>query len=287
MTAPQKRPEVFVSYVFADPVSRQMRSSIERHLSVDVTITDGNHLGSGDWAAEIRRRMDRAKYAVVDVTGPSREVMFEYGFAGNKEVVLCVRNPGERAALPTWVTGSTVHTYAGADMPLFAASLDELLRRVKKPYQKPRLRAVPGEAVWLQSEDSAWCDRIFARIDNLAKENRVTLTRVYPEQLRSFQDTLEYVGGQFVFACIDGGEQDYAAQFFIGDLVARPDVGTGKRNGLSRQAFVLTPEFSSSVPWIADSVRRLPQRHVEIPTAESRLYDAARSAFRACKGVVR
>ena len=78
---------------------------------------DGRVANGIPWAEEVRKRIDRCRLLVVDVTGPSREVLFELGFARNKPLLPVVARDEERDLLPTWLTTFQMSSYEGTGLP--------------------------------------------------------------------------------------------------------------------------------------------------------------------------
>jgi hypothetical protein len=269
---------IFVCFLFGDPESRQLRQRIEVAMTdVHQEVFDGERILSGDWASTIRERLQKSRFVVADVTGPSLEILFEIGLAGNHELVLCARDETSRRALPAWLTGASIHAYAGEGTSLLIADLQTMVRRPKRPYIKPRPQPVLGSAVWLQSRDSDWAEPLYVRVQQQAQTTGIQLERLYPEDLRSFDDTKEWLSSQYVFTCLDGGPQDFSGHFFIGDVAARNVESQAKR--LTRRAFIVRKDFPRGWQWVADSVQRLPREKVRVPQSDAELFEESQGAF--------
>ena len=70
---------------------------------------------------------------MIDVTGPSLEVMFEFGFAGNMTSFLpVVRRQEDRERLPAWLTAFQVPAFEEMGARLLAVDVVTALRTASK-----------------------------------------------------------------------------------------------------------------------------------------------------------
>jgi len=259
----KRKPTIFVAYRMSNPSSITFRSEFAAALREhgDVDIVDG-HVDDGiPWAEEIRRRIKRAKLVVADVTGPSRDVVFEAGVASNKPLLPVVHKDSDRDDLPDWITAWQIRAYGGAGSARIADTAWNRLA-VSNLRGGNRPPPIPGRIVWLQSRDSEWADTAFDRFRLLARERDLTIDRVYPEDLTSNQDLRQHLMAWLMIGCADGGQQDYAIHYFAGDIVARPDSGSGKGAGekIRRAMIVLSPDVQTRQLAVANSVTRAPSQ---------------------------
>src|SRR4051794_15316879 len=86
---PAKGGSVFIAYRMNDHTSRAFRAGIEERLKSigAVSVLDGRVREGDAWAQVIRGRINSSRLIIADVTGPSREVLFEVGFARNKPLI--------------------------------------------------------------------------------------------------------------------------------------------------------------------------------------------------------
>lgn len=278
------RPAVFVAYRFDNHASRQLRKELQdaAEQSGDVDVLDG-HVEPGDhWAPEVRKRIKRSRLIVADVTGPSREVLFEMGFAGNKPLFPVIDRAHDRGELPSWVTIDQIAAYGGTGI---AQVVDGVLHRARDPVRKPRRQQrpspVPGHVVWLQGRGSEWASSARVRFENLAREGGLAVVHVAPEDLYSSEDLREHLRAWVVVGCIDGGSHDYAAHFFFGDIIGRlrAGSGTGAGQSLSRVAIVFAPTRELVDDLVADSVRRVERDHIRLIATQDELLHEAKRLF--------
>jgi hypothetical protein len=261
-----------------------MRSSLESILGnlTTVVVLDGNNT-QGDWAAAIRRRIKKCRVVVADVTGPSREVLFEAGFARGKTLIPIVHTAADREQLPVWLTGLTILTYEGGGLPGVAERIVAALAdggRAETTAKRPA--PVPGVVLWLQSRESTWASESRRLVENLARERQLQLRTVYPEDLYSFDDLRRHLNVWLFIGCIDGSDQDYAIHFFAGDIAVRRSAGSGARRGesIARCAVVFPKDPTVEEICVADSVRRVSRDIVKIVRTEAELLDAVTTLFR-------
>jgi hypothetical protein len=274
---------VFIAYRMNDPVSRRFRASFERRLKRlgAFHAVDGNVRGGDPWAVTIRKRIEKARAVVADVTGPSREVLFELGVAGNKPLIPVVAREADRGRLPKWLTSLQILPYEGTGLVKVAEAVANRLEGAS-PRQRFRPSPLPGRVVWLQDRDADWATSALVRFGNLCQEAGLAVTVVYPDQLGSFEDLSAHLRAWLMVACIDGGKQDYAAHFFAGDIVARRRAGAGHGRGesLSRLAVVLVRDEPSLETFVADSLRRVPEDAVRVFVSQSDFFEGMRAVLK-------
>ena len=268
----RSRPKVFVAFRMNDPASRTFREELETGLDSQPRpiVLDGR-VGDGfPWAEEIRRRIKSSRFVVADVTGPSREVIFELGLAGGKPYLPVVQSERHRSILPGWLTALQIPSFEGAGTAKIAETVRERLSSptLRAPARPP---AVPGKIVWLQNPDSPWCDPVYNRFEALCNERSVDIQKIFPEDLNSMEDLRAYLRAWLVVGCADGGTQDYAMHYFAGDVVSRTDCGTGRGAGqkIRRGMMLLCPDDEKCSRYVADSVGRVSKMLVERVTPAS------------------
>jgi hypothetical protein len=259
----------------SDPFSRSMRADLEhsiQEIEGEIVVFDGKVQEGVPWADEVRRRIDRSRLLVIDVTGPSREVMFELGLASNKPFIPIVHRQEDRDNLPAWLTAFQMSAYDGTGLPRLAAEIVTMLRTAfpkSATYRRPP--AVPGMIVWLQSRSSAMFDESYERVANLAQRYSLNIQRVDPHDLPSFDDLRAILRAWMVIACMDGRSSDHAGHFFLGDVVGRRRAGSGAGRGqwLPRRGIALVPTDRDRTLVVADSVRRVSQSILTSVTIEN------------------
>jgi len=249
-----------------DPDSCKMRSDLERALNeaIPVTVLDGNVEDGLPWAEEIRRRIDKAKLLIVDVTGPSKEVLFEYGFARNKYVVLVVFRRRDQAALPRWITVLQLPPpYETGEIAKLANSI--AAKVINRPEgHKHRPSSIPGSALWIQDKRSAWADVHFERARNRLAERSIELVRRMASEIESSEELRECLRCWLLITCLDGLTADYLGHFLLGDLVARPKAGVGSGKGESIQRLGIALTEGEASDYVADSVVRAAGRSLKV-----------------------
>src|SRR5207249_8089711 len=110
-----QKPAIFCAYRMTSPQSLQMRHDLESRLdaATNVFVLDGRVADGEPWASTIRDRIKRSRLVVADVSGPSREVLFELGFARNKALVTIVETDQHRERLPRWLPSFQMSAYSG------------------------------------------------------------------------------------------------------------------------------------------------------------------------------
>jgi hypothetical protein len=276
---------VFIAYRMADKDSREMRTNLERsirEIDGEILVLDGEVDPQGiPWANEVRRRIDRSRLLVMDITGPSREVMFELGFAGNKPFIPVVYRPSDRDSLPTWLTAFQISSFYETGLPRLAAEVVTMLRTMlpkSNAYRRPP--PVPGLVIWLESRGSTRFGDAYQRVANLAQRYSLKVEQVDPKDLPSFDDLRQLLRAWMVIACIDGGPSDHASHFFLGDIAGRRRAGSGTGAGqsLKRRGVALIPEEQDLSLLVADSVLRV-SRDVLTPVAVENILRAVEPMF--------
>lgn len=270
---------IFIAYRMNDPDSRQMRTDLEesiREIDREINVLDGKVLHGQPWANEVRSRIDRSRLLVIDVTGPSLEVMFELGFAGNKPFIPVVQRQEDRERLPAWLTAFQVPAFEEMGARLLAADVVTVLRTVlPKPAMYRRPSPVPGIVIWLQSRNSTVFGDSYERFANRAQRHSLSVERVDPQDLSSFDDLRKVLRAWTVIACMDGGTADSAGHFFLGDVAGRRRAGSGGGPGQSllRRGVALVSSEQDVRLVVADSVRRVSSGTLTTVTMENMLRD--------------
>lgn len=254
------RPKIFVAFRMNVKSSVRFREELESAL-LDigkVTVLDGRVEDGVPWAPEIRKRIKSSQLVVADVTGPSKEVIFELGVSGGKSYLPVVETDDRRDRLPDWLTALQIPTFEG---PGTAQIAESAWVRVSSPGARGASRppAVPGSIIWLQNEDSDWCVPIFDRFQNLCNERSLTVAQLFPDDLTSSDDLRAHLRAWLIVGCLDGGIQDYATHYFAGDVVSRPRCGSGSGAGqkVGRGMVLLGEEDDILKRCMADSVNRV------------------------------
>lgn len=275
---------VFIAYRMSDLFSRAMRTDLEqsiREMDGEIVVFDGRVPEGIPWANEVRRRIDRSRLVVIDVTGPSREVMFELGLASNKPFIPVVHRQIDRDNLPAWLTAFQMSAYDGTGLPRLAAEIVTMLRTVLPKsaiYRRPP--AVPGMIVWLESRGSTVFDDSYERVANLAQRYSLQIQRVDPHDLPSFDDLRGMLRAWMVIACMDGRSSDHAGHFFLGDVVGRRRAGSGAGRGqwLQRRGIALVLTERDRTLLVADSARRV-SRGILTPVTAENILEVTEPAF--------
>jgi hypothetical protein len=261
---------IFIAYRMNDPDSRSMRSSLAesiQEIDSDVVILDGKVSQGLPWANEVRGRIGRSQLLVIDVTGPSREVMFEMGFASNKPFIPIVHRQEDLDSLPAWLTAFQIPAFAETGLPRLAAEIVTIVRtQLPKPALYRRPPAVPGMVTWLQDGSSIMFGDAYQRISNLAQRYSLKVLKVDSHALLSYDDLRQLLRSWMVISCMDGRPSDHAGHFFLGDIAGRRRAGSGSGRGqsLQRRGVALVPTARDLSLLVADSVRRV-SRSVLMP----------------------
>ncbi len=265
-------PAVFIAYRMNDPSSSKMRTDLERALNEarTVSVLDGNVDDGLPWAEEIRRRIDKARLIVADVTGPSKEVLFEYGFAGNKYVILVVHRRRDQSTLPNWITVVQLPPpYESGEITRLADSVGtKVITRPEGHRRRPT--PVPGTALWIQDQKSGWADVHFERVRNRLSESSIDLDRRMASDIESLEELRSCLRAWLVVTCLDGLSADYLGHFLLGDIIGRPKagVGSGKGESVLRLGIALTESDDTSGK-VADSVLRAVGRSLKVGSSST------------------
>jgi hypothetical protein len=278
--ARKKSQVVFIAFRMNDAASREMRAALERSIAEidsEVVVLDGHVSQGTPWANEVRKRIGRSRLIVIDVTGPSREVMFELGFASNKPFIPVVHRAEDRDELPSWLTAFQISVFEEAGLPRLAADVVSTLRTAmpkSSTYRRPP--AAPGLIVWLESRRSSVFGDCYDRFASLAQQFSLHVERIDPLELPSFDDLRKVLRAWMVIACLDGGSADYAGHFFLGDIAGRGRAGAGGGKGQSviRRGLVLLPTEADPSLIVADSVRRVSRSILTVVTSRDMLKEA-------------
>jgi hypothetical protein len=269
--APPAR-RVFIAYRMGIESSEKMRSDIEALLRKRAIVAVDGRVDSADvWAPTIRKRIASAKLLLADVTGPSREVIFEVGFASGKHLLPIVEDGVDRSRVPRWLSTVQMSAFKGAGLPAIASRIDAMLSAGRdRPRRRPKPR--PGSIVWLQSSDAHWADSVRERVELLCREYGLELLVVDADDLGSPEDLDEILRCWLAICLIDGGPQDYLSHFIMGDIVARRKSGSGQGKGQSidRNAIVVCDSEETRQSRVADSARRV-SRQVLAPASLAQL----------------
>jgi hypothetical protein len=271
---------VFIAYRMNDPDSRRMRANLAQsiqQIDSEIVILDGNVPQGVPWANEVRERISRSQLLVIDVTGPSREVMFEFGFASNKPFIPIVHHPEDRDSLPAWLTAFQISAFGETGLPLLAAEIVSILRtdfQKSATYRRPP--AVPGMVIWLEKNSSSRFGDSYERVSDLAQRYSLNILRVDPRDLLSYDDLRQFLRAWMVISCMDGSPSDHAGHFFLGDIAGRRRAGSGAGHGqsLHRRGIALIPTEEDLPLLVADSVRRMGRNVLTLLTLDNIIREA-------------
>lgn len=249
-------PKVFVAYRMNAPESARFRRTLGTLLTryVPAVITDGNVPEGSRWADEIRSRIRSARLFVADVSGPSREVMLEFGVASNRPFVPVVATRAELHTLPDWLTVFQMGTYAGEGMAEVAFSLASQLRgETRVVHRRPTV--IPNRVAIVARQADSWADPCLSAFADRAREFSLEVKIYRPEELHSYEDLADILRSWLIVASLSGAQTDHAAHFLFGDVVGRPT--TGGRGGLHRSAIAVLENPADPGAFLADSARRV------------------------------
>lgn len=253
-------PTVFVAFRMQDERSIAFRRNIQIELerSREIKVVDGKADGGRPWVKHIKLQIKKSKIIIADVTGPSREVIFEFGASGAKSSIPVVETKQHRSMLPRWLTSMQIPTFQDG-------SIADISSFILTKLQNPKLRgtrrpaSVPGKVVWVQNEGEEWAKGTLDAFSNLCQEQGLELEKYDSSDLESFDDITEAMRAWLVIGCIDGGGQDYASHFLAGDIFARTMCGSGSGRGekIKRKMIFLGKDNEAINNHVADSVKRV------------------------------
>ena len=258
-------PSLFVAYRMNSEKSREFRRGFEltaanSKVLRDYKVTDG-HVPTGEyWAKTIRDRIKRARLVIADLTGPSKEVLFEAGFAyGLRKPLLPVVAVAEaRDEVPTWLTPIQIGTYESqSSLARLASDVSLHLTRdgVSKPPRPPD--PTPSLAVWLRCPP--WAEEAYAQFEATAHAGEMITRKVEipAEHGADIDDELRRLAtsATFLVACLDGTRADSFVHYVCGAIVARPTSGMAKSK-LDRRLRLLTSPEQDPDDLVADSARK-------------------------------
>lgn len=262
-----------------DPGSRRFRDELEDKLGdLNVVLTTGQVEPGVDWAPTVRNRIKAAKIFVADLSGPSKEVLFELGFAGNKDLFPLVESNGHREQLPRWVTSKQCETFGDGRVAQVAEAIAR--RLTAKPGSAARPTPVPGLLAWVTGRDASWADEARNKTRLMCQEIGMEFAEHFENDLESPEDLQNVLRASIMVGVIDGGRQDYCVHFLLGDIVARTraGAGTGRKQSVARRGYALLPNGTDPEGLLADSVRRI-SRRVVMQTTPERLRTDLGGAF--------
>ncbi len=267
----EKAHRIFIAYRMNNKVSINFRKDFEealqRHGKVEVL--DGQVGLNKQWPAEIRKRIKQSNLLVADITGPSKEVLFEIGVAGGKPRFLVVESEAERAKLPSWLTNYQMLSFEEEGTAKIALTTWEKIS-MKNQDNTRRPPPIPGQIIWLQSERSSWCDTSYNQLSYKCAERSLTLTKMHPEDLNSAEDIRDAQKGWLYIGCLDGLSQDYAIHFLAGDVTSRQFCGSGRGPGqkIKRSMVLLGEKESNYELLVADSVKKVSKQSIQFATVD-------------------
>lgn len=257
---------IFVAYRFNNADSKALRAGLKEAIRLEPELRDDDgHVEEGDaWAPTVRKRIRKSRLVVADLTGPSREVLFEVGFAGNKVIFPLCHQETDLESLPACLTMRQMSTFKGEQLPIV---VDKIIDRALGPvatFRRPS--PVPGQIVWIQGQDSAWADEARHKVEDLARETSLPFSRVDPDELYSFEDLEEHMRCWLFVGCIDGSRSDHASHLFFGDVAARTKAGAGSGKGeyVNRHAIAFAQSKDLAEKFLADGAKRLTKQILTI-----------------------
>lgn len=261
---------VFIAYRMGVPASEHMRESLSGLLRArGFEVIDGQVLKGQYWAPEIRKRLKSANLIVADVTGPSREVIFELGAVGPKPEFPIVEAQRDLDSAISWLGSYELATYGGTHITSVASRAEQMLV-TRKPVNSVRPPPWPGMVVWLESKEYRWSgpmkDQVRERCLKAGLEfiDASLRTHTAPEDVR------ELLRSSLVIAVMSGGPEDVLAHYLIGDVVSRP---TASKGALARFAITVSQDDAAERLLVASSVRQLPSRFCRCVTRSTEVVE--------------
>lgn len=257
----KSKPKVFIAYRMNDESSIAMRDEIESILREDSIEVLTGQMGDGmDWAPEIRARIASCKLVIADVTGPSKEVLFEYGLAINKPTIPIIQAASDENSIPRWITARNYRIYGGLGTREIANSVTTQI--LSTGNQTIRNRPLPppiaGRVTWIASRNTR-SDTGVEVVRRLSLERGLDFREIYCEDLESPEDIRDVLRSWLTIARINCGPQDYIAHFAFGDIVARLRTGHASKKGeyIDRRCVAVCDNEIHQRSCLADSVRRV------------------------------
>lgn len=267
-----RKDRAFLAYRMNEPSSKAMHDALNVELGRrSVQLLDGKLDGGEDWAPTIRRRIKESKVFVADVTGPSREVLFELGCSSNKPVLPIVSSKAEFRNVPLWISTTQLIPYEGAVGVTRVADRVAGILSSRSGTGFQRHPAVPGRVVWLHGSDTDWDADTRRRVELSCREVGADFRPINADDVTSPEDLRDILSGWLVFVLLDGGPQDYLAHYLLGDVVARRRAGSGNGKGeyIDRSAVILTRTHDDYDLYAADSVQRVSKNTIASGVCES------------------
>lgn len=244
----KSRPTIFVAYRFRSKASVNFRIELEKRISEldalrDVRVVDGHVLPGEHWPSKIRKRLKKSRLVVADVSGLSREVLFECGFAWgwNRRILPVVEEHSHHEGLPGWLTSLQVGQYGDAHgWGEILDSISENLtsrRRSKVPPPDP----IPHRVVWLVEEGDL--SRARKQLEESCRRFALTVSQedLVVDDIYEAGESLVYevCRSALVVASLDGSATDCLNHFCAGVVVAKPTAGAATRKLYRRVLFVV------------------------------------------------
>ncbi len=258
------QPSIFVAYRMNESRSRAFRASFgdlaaSHPFLRKFRIVDGHVSVGGYWAREIRDKIRKSSLVVADVTGPSKEVLFEAGFAYGlrKPILPVVADPANRDDVPRWLTPIQIGTYESSQalrQVLTSAVTHATRDDIAKPPKPPD--AVPGMAVWIPIR--TWANTAFDQFRVSAAQGSLKVVALdIPSDLADADgDVIQNAAcANFLFGCLEGTSSDSLIHFVCGAIMAKPTASISKSK-MDRRIVLLTIPGEKADDLVADSARK-------------------------------
>ena len=264
-SASPAKQRAFLAYRMQVQTSVELHHDLRRELRTKgVELLAGRVEPGADWAPTVRRRIASSKVFAADLTGPSKEVLFELGFSGNKPLYPLVESSEDRLTLPRWITSKQFELFGQGRVTNVADSLARYVANPNKYVVSKRSPPVPGVLAWVTRRGLTWASGAREQVRNLCQEKGIAFREHYDEDFESPEDLADALRASIIVGLVDGGSQDYSVHFLMGDIAGRRTAGAGRGKGqaVQRRGFVLVKTAPDVSELVADSLRRVPQSMV-------------------------
>ncbi len=291
---------VFLALEFDRETSEAFRSTLEDLFVASANegalelVTGENIVGGTRWGEDIAKRIKESRIVVGDISGRSREVFFEVGYAYGlgKSFLFVVKDKSDIDACPAWVRTSQIHHYCGSHgLERIMQSLRSMRSKRSSARWPPVPRAEPDRICWLGSFD--WLSTSLKQVQSIAVERQLSM-EVFdydhaPETPGEVDEVLSAIASAgLVVVPFDGTERDYFSNMLVG-LVCAKRLGAGRT---PRRALVVSlGDQALDGGWVSTSaVQAKSVRRVRTADVARRVRDYTKSLEqpdRKAKGVAR
>lgn len=260
---PKNAKKTFIAYRNKPQKHLQFRDQLVEALQNEgMTPVHGGDVPAGNrWPQLIRSRITDSKIVVADLTGPSREVLVEAGFAATKPSIYVTDTAESRQKLPRWIDSTQMLTFEGTGFTRIVQEIAIAHTKGGAPPSLTRGKAAPDRVLLVRRADSEWTQDLESRLEERSRESGLRFRALDPRDIQSYEDLADCLNGWCYIFALDGGEVDLLQHFMIGDLVGRRKAGSGTqgRELIERRGVcVLKPDLKPELA-LADSAARLPE----------------------------